>query len=126
MNHEMTEIHETTTESIRLATAIYPEPTEHSMETVLASTSLTGWLTDKPDANQHTGADLEHTGADMEPARVVLESISANLDPMGAVLEPTGAVLQPTGAVLGFTCVVLRALGRKGPSRFELATPFAH
>ena len=122
----MTGIGETINESIRLATPTYPEPFVHSMETVFASTKLTRWLTDKPDANQHTSADLETTSADMEPARVVLESTSANLDPMGAVLEPTGAVLQPTGAVLGFTCVVPRALGRKRPSRFELAKIFAH
>ena len=122
----MTGVHETINESIRLARAIYPEPFVHSMETVLASTTLTRWLTNKLEANQHTSADLEHTGPDLEPARVVLESKGAILDPMGAVLEPTGAVLQPTGAALGFTCVVLRVLGLKRPSRFELATPFAH
>ena len=96
------------------------------METVLASTTLTKKLANKPDANQRISADLEHTSADLEPTRVVLDPTGASLNPMGPVLEPTGAVLDHTDVVLGFTSVVLRALSLKRPSRFEFATHFEH
>ena len=122
----MTGIRETINESIRLATPTYLEPFVHSMETVLASTTLTKKLANKPDANQRISADLKHTSADLEPTRVVLDPTGASLNPMGPVLEPTGAVLDPTDAVLGFTSVVLRALSLKRPSRFEFATHFEH
>ena len=81
----MTGIRETINESIRLATPTYLKPFVHSMETVLASTTLTKELANKPDANQRISADLKHTSADLEPTRVVLDPTGASLNPMGPV-----------------------------------------